>query len=218
MDQAQLESMSRDIEELRKAVRKANPFLRSVVEIRSYSIISIPFGLLIVAYCLLSHFLILEYGSVQNLPAWWSTLSWSGLALFAVGGAFAKWMIINRRAAQAEEGANFWTALRAIYGGGWVNLNLLIAICMLVLVAFLIWAGRPWYLVPSMAICLSFACSSIAMTVEAREYLATGWYALGTGLLSLFFVEASPFIWTAVVWAGVFLVFGVTGLAGKNRR
>lgn len=218
MTNKELEALQSDIGELRKAVRKANPFLRSVVEIRSYALLALPLGFLILAYCLFSHFLILEFGSAENLPPWWSTLSWSALAFFLVACAVAKWLIISRRAAQIEEGATFLTAIKAMYGGGWVNLNLPLALCILVMIPFLIWIGHSWYLVPALAIFLGLSASSVAQTVEAREYLATGWYALVTGLLSLFFIEASPFLWTAVVWAGVFLVFGFTGFIGKRGR
>jgi hypothetical protein len=218
MTNEELESIHHEISELQKAVRKANPFLRSVLEIRGFAIFSLPIGFSILAYCLFSYFLVHERGSIQALPTWWFTLSWICLALFLVVSSVAKWIIVNRRAAQTEAGATFWTAIKAMYGGGWVSLYLPITICIFVLPAFLIWAGHPWYLVPTLAICLGLACGTIVMTVEAKEYIVTGWYALATGLGSLFFVEASPFICTAVVWAGTFLVFGVAGLAGKKGR
>ena len=218
MTNEELESLKSDIDALRKAVRKANPFLRSIMTIRRYASWSIPLGLIILAYCIASHLLVRSFGSLQALPSWWATGSWIALALFLLVSGIAKWAIIGKRAAETEEGATYATAIKAVYSGGWININLPISLCILVIVAFAIWVGHPWYIVPGLSICLGLSCNALAFTADTREYLATGWYALATGFASLFFIEAAPFIWTAIVWAGVFLVYGISGLVASPRE
>jgi hypothetical protein len=217
MTNDELESLSRDIVALRKAVRKANPFLRSVVEIRDYAILSLPLGILIIAFCLVSQFLVASYGSFEATPPWWKAASWVALALFLGVGAIAKWRIIGRRAAETEQGATFFTAVRAMYGGAWANMNLPILVCIVAIAAFAILVGHPWYIIPAFGVFMGLACNAIAVSVEAREYLFTGWYSLTAGLLSLFFIEGAPFIWTAVVIGGLFLVYGFSGIARSGR-
>lgn len=212
MTTEELDTLRRDIDDLRLAVRRANPFLRSIVAMRSYAILSIPFGLLILAFCLASHFLVLSYGSFQAVPAAWKTVSWIAFAAFLAAGWVVKWVIISKRAAQLERGATFMTAVRAMYGNSWVNLSLPATLSLVALVAFAILVGRPWYIVPAAAACLGLICLSIGQAVERKEYIATGWYSLVSGIVSLFFVESAPFIWTAVVWAGIFLVYAAAGL------
>jgi hypothetical protein len=218
MTNSEIETLQGDIKALKRAIRKADPFLRSVVELRCYAWLSLPLGMLILAYCALSQILLASRGSIQNLPDWWKTLSWAGLGFFLIGGSVAKFVIIDRRAAQIEEGARFSTAVKALYGGEWLNVNLPIAVCIVVMIAFSIWAGHPWYIAPTSAIFFGLACGSIAVAVEARSYLATGWYSLCTGLVSLFFIESAPFVCLAIVWGGTFLVYGVSGLAGWRAR
>jgi len=213
MTNEELESLSRDIMALRKAVRKANPFLRSVVEIRDYAIISLPIGFLIIAFCLVSQFLVASFGSFEATPPWWKAASWVALALFLGFGSIAKWRIIGKRAAETERGATFLTAVRAMYGGAWANINMPIMVCVAVVIAFAILVGHPWYIIPAFGVFLGLACNALAVSVEAREYLVTGWYSLGAGLLSLFFIEGAPFVWTAVVLGGLFLVYGFSGIA-----
>lgn len=217
MTDNELEHIQRDIADLRKAVKKSNPFLREVVEIRGYATWSVILGCGILAYCLVSHFLLLGGSGGPGLPQWWALLSWLLLALFFAAGAVIKWLIIDRRAREVEKGAGFGTALRALYCGEWGQLNLPIALGMLVGAAFAVWIGHPWYIVGETAFFLGLACASIVLAVDAREYLATGWYATLSSLASLFFVERAPFLWLAIVWAGIFLVYGISGLARGAR-
>jgi hypothetical protein len=212
MNTEELEGLRRDIVDLRRAVRKANPFLRSVVAMRGYALLSIPFGLLTLAFCLASHFLVLSYGSFQAVPAAWKTAAWVAFAVFLVGSAIVKWVIIGRRAAQLEKGATFLTAVKAMYGSSWVNISLPVSLSLIAVVAFAILVGKPWYIVPIAAVSLALICTSIGQAVERKEYIVTGWYSLASGLCALFFIESAPFIWTAVVWAGIFLVYAAAGL------
>jgi hypothetical protein len=212
MTSEELDTLRRDIDDLRKAVRRANPFLRSIVAMRGYAILSIPLGLLLLAFCLVSHFLVLSYGSFHAVPTAWKTASWIAFAVFLAASSAVKWAIITKRAAQLEKGATFMTAVKAMYGSSWINLSLPSTLCLVAFVAYAILIGEPWYIVPSAAVCLGLICLSIGQAVERKEYIATGWYSLISGLASLFFVESAPFIWTAVVWAGIFLVYAAAGL------
>jgi hypothetical protein len=217
MTNDELENLSRDIMALRRAVRKANPFLRSVVEIRDYAVISLILGFLVIAFCLASHFLIAAYGSFWATPAWWKLSSWIALAVFFGLGAIAKWLIIGKRAAETEKGATFFTVIQAMYGGVWANMNLPILVCIATVAAFAIRIGHPWYLIPAFGVFMGLACNAIALSVEAREYFLMGWYSLAAGLLSLFFIEEAPFVWTAIVLGGIFFVYGFSGMALSRR-
>jgi hypothetical protein len=217
MTNDELESLSRDIVALRRAVRKANPFLRSVVEIHDHAVLSLILGFLVIAFCLASHFLVAAYGSFEATPAWWKLSSWVAIVGFFALGAIAKWLIIGKRAAKTEKGATFFTVLKAMYGGVWGNMNLSILVCIAAIAAFAIQVGHPWYIIPTFGVFMGLACNAIALSVEAREYFYLGWYILAAGLLSLFFIEKAPFVWTAVMLGGIFLVYGLSGMARSRR-
>jgi hypothetical protein len=212
MTNEELDNLRQDIESLRKAVRKANPFLRAIVALRAYAMLSIPLGVLTLVFCLGSHFLVLSYGSFQAIPGSWKTPFWIVLGIFIVGSFALKWIVVARRAAQIEKGANFMTALKAMYGSSWANVNLPATISILVAAGFAVYVGRSWYIVIILAVFLGIVCNSVGLAVERKEYLVTGWYSLLSGLVALFFIESAPFLWTAVVWAGIFFVYAASGL------
>ena len=128
-----------------------------------------------------------------------------------------KWIHLDRKARSIDEGANFLTIIRAVYGGSWLHLNLPAIVCMLFVPVVAVVAGHPWYMVPGIAIFFAFPCNGLGLMVQRPEYLVMGWFTLVTGLLSLFFMESMPFAWSGIIWGGAFFIFGVVGLAVKDR-
>jgi hypothetical protein len=217
MDRSELETLLADVEELKRAVKRNNPFLREVVSNRFLAGISIPFGLLVVTFCTGTQILIARLGSFSAIPAEWKIGAWILLGLFIVVGWMVKWRFLDRQARKIKEGANFWSVLRAVYGGSWLHLNLPAILCMLLVPVLAIIAGHPWYIVPGIAIFFAFPCNGLGLLTQRPEYLAGGWYALIAGLSSLYFMESAPFIWSEVIWGGFLLVFGLVGVAAKDR-
>jgi hypothetical protein len=219
MDKLELEKLLQDIQELKRSVRRANPFLREIMELRAYWIMSIPLGILLLADCLLMHFLVRASGSFGAIPSGWKIASLAlFIAILAIGSVW-KWIVINRRAAQLRRGATILTVIKAIYGGDWFGFSAPLILCLVVTSAFFLWSGRPWLIFSIVAIFIGTFCNIVGKLLERREYLFMGWYMTLAGLASLFFIESMPFIWLAIVWAGSFLVFGSAGLiAGRAER
>jgi hypothetical protein len=218
MDKLELEKLLVDIKELQRSVRRANPFLREIMGLRAYAILSLPLGVVLLAVCLAAHFLVKESGSFAALSPAWKSLLIGVLALLALVGSVAKWIAISRKAAQVKDGANLLTVIKATYGGTWFNVTIPFALAMAGVAAYAAYAGHPWLLVSIIAIFIGLLCTTVAALLSRREYVYTGWYMVIAGLASLFLIETAPFLWLAVVWAGTFLVFGVAGLAAAGPR
>jgi hypothetical protein len=218
MDQSELENLRADVEELKRAVKRNNPFLREVVSGRLFSMASISLGLFVAAFCAGTQILIAQRGSFSAVPAEWKIVAWIILGLFFVVGGPIKWIFFSRKAQSVEDGANFFSIIRAVYGGSSVHLYLPGVICVLLVPVFAILAGHPWYIVPGVAIFMTLPCNSLGFMVQRPEYLALGWYGLIAGLSSLFFMEATPFVWSGIIWGGAFLVFGIVGLVAQSGR
>jgi hypothetical protein len=213
MDKQELDKLLLDIEELKRSVRKANPFLREIMAIKAYAILSFPLGILLLANCLLTHFLIGASGSFESIPSGWKTVIIVVFAIIVTVGFISKWIVLGRRAAQVRNGANFFTVVEAIYGGHWSHVSLPLVLCMSGTSFFFARSGHPWLIASFVPLFLGSFCNMAAKLLDRREYLYTGWYLILSGLVSLFFIESSPFVWFAVVWAGTFIVFGAAGLA-----
>ncbi|MGO8694128.1 MAG: hypothetical protein ACLQMF_10710 [Rectinemataceae bacterium] len=217
MDQSEFESLLHDVEELKRAVKRNNPFLREVVSTRFYPMYGLIYGLLIILFCIAAQVLIAKYGSPAAVPSHWKTLAWFLFGGLVAAGAVLKWTLFSRRARSLAEGANYRTVLRAVYGSTWVHIILPAVICMLFVPVVTIVAGHPWLMVAGVAVSWAFACNALGLMVQRLEFLLTGWYALISGLASLFFIEAMPFLWSGIIWGGALVIYGLVGLVGTRR-
>lgn len=217
MDRTELDKLLRDVEELKRAVRRNSPFLRELVATEYLHVAGIVCGALLVALCAAGQILMNRSGSLDAMPPLWRLAVWIALGLFLVVGTVLEWAFFTRRARQVEEGASFVTVFRAIYGGSWLHLNLPAIICMILVPVAAVLAGHPWYIVPAVAIFYAFPCNSLGLMTQRPEYLALGWFVLAAGLGSLFFLERAPFLWAAIIWGGGSLLFGLVGLALRKR-
>ena len=219
MKASELDNLLHDVEELRRAVRRNSPFLREIVSSRSLAVYVLLFGLVVSAFCLISHFLIGSYGSFSAIPRGWKIGFWPALILLGLVMVISKLLIIRRRAAEVDRRATYMTVIRALYGGLWFNLYVPAFLCMAAASIFAVSLGHPWYIVPAIAVFYGFMANGVGLYIQRSAYFATGWYASATGLISVFFLEAAPFIWTAVVFGGISFVFGTASLLdGRKRR
>jgi hypothetical protein len=218
MDESELDKLVSDVEEIKRAVRRNNPFVRELVGGRFFAALGLPFGLLIVGFCAGAQLLLERFGSVAGIPAGWKAAGWAALAAVFIGGGILKWGFLGARARKVQEGATVMTIFRGVYGGPLFHLNLPVVICMVAATAFAVSVGHPWYIVPGIGIFFAFISNALGLAIGRPEYLVAGWYCLASSLASLFFMEAAPLVWSAVIWGGCLLVFGIVGLAVKDRE
>ncbi|MDA8424873.1 MAG: hypothetical protein M0Z80_01950 [Treponema sp.] len=217
MDRSELDELLREVEELKRAVRRNNPLLREVVSTRFYPAIGLAYGLLFILLCAAAQILIARYGSAASVPQGWKIAAWGIFGVLLLGGGIVKWIFFSKRAKRLDAEANYLTVLRAVYGSSWVHLILPALICMIFAPVAAILSGHPWLMVAGLAIAWAFACNTLGLMVQRLEYLLTGWYALLSGLASLFFFETAPFLWSGVIWGGALVVYGAVGLARTRR-
>ncbi len=212
MDSHELENLRRDIDDIKRAVRRANPFLHSILGFRSYAVLSIVFGSVILVYCLALHFLALGAGSPTQIPDEWKLAAWVGIAAIIAVGTIAKLIIVNRKAGEVEDGATILSATKAVYDSFWVQVNAPVFLFIAISSIFVVSIRHAWFVESILAIGFSFLGVNFGSRAERKELLAAGWYFLLSGLGSLFFIESAPFLWSALIWAGSFLSYGVSGL------
>lgn len=212
MDKQELESLLRDVESLRRAVRRNSPLLREVADTKSFGYLSLPFGVFLLVFSLGTHFLLKQYGSFPELPTGWKLLMWIVLGLFTLVAGVAKVVIVGGRARRLDSGAGFLSVVKVMYGGSWGHVNLPPMIATLGVSVWVVATGRPWLVMPMSAIFFSLVANGFGTLVGRPEYYVTGWYALLSGLVALFFVESAPWLWLAATYGGMFLVFGATAL------
>jgi hypothetical protein len=211
MTEAEFEEMLNDIESIRRAVRRNNPVLRQVLASRGYAAFSLVYGLAIAAVCIPTQLFLDRSGSLAAVPAAWRTLCWIALVLLVPAAGIVKWRIFSRRI-EGTDGSNYLALIKAFYGGAWFHINVPIVFAAAGGSAFAIYAGQAWYALPICSVCFALLFNSIGTVLQRNDYLVAGWFAFVSGLVSLFFVASAPFLWIAIVFGGLCVVFGLGGL------
>ncbi len=211
-----IEELERNLAELRSAVRAGNPLLRTVASSTLYPVLSLVFGLAIVLYCLWARAAAMN--AAGGGPGLWS---WIFLAVLFAAGGFGK-VFFTSRLAEKHGGRGFFSLMEVIYGGKSTSLFLGSIVAMAGGIIFLVHIGHPWYIVPLAAIYAGLASHAMDLLIDLIEYRVLGWLSIIAGITALFFIENDPLLWTAVIMAAVFIVFGLIGLIraftrGKSR-
>ena len=203
---ASIEELERSLSELRSAVRASNPLLRAVASSHLFPALSLFLGTACIVFCLWARAAAMD--SAGDGPGTWS---WIFLAVLIAAAGFGK-IFLTSRLASRHGGRGFYSLMTAIYGRTTAPLVAGSVASAIGSIVFLIHIGHPWYIVPIMAIAAGLASHAMNILIDLAEYRILGWFSLLTGIVSLFFIETDPFLWTAIVTAAVFVVFGAVGL------
>ncbi len=209
-----LEDLAEQLSELKRAVRKTNPILRSVAESRLYPALGASMGSVFVIVCLILR--TLETANALSKEGATSPWLWLVIVFTMVLAGVMK-IILTRRIAKKYDDKGLALLMRAIYGGKLAAILASLSVMLLALIFFLGSIGEAWYLIPTFAFFASFAGQSLDFLIDLPEYKVLGWSGLAAGVLSLFFVKTDPWLWAAIDAALVFVTFGVAGLVRASK-
>jgi hypothetical protein len=212
----EFEEVRRDLEALKKAVRGNNPLLRQVAGTRVFAALSAPFGAAIAAFGLWAH--TATEGGKNPLPMTLTNAAWVLIAVFFLGGGFAKVILMRRAVRKLDHSGGFWTLVKILYGGKSARLIFSAALAMVAGIVFCLQKGAFWYIVPLSSVFIALAAEGLDIIVGFPEYKVLGIYSLLAGLAALFFVESSPWLWIAIVYGGMLLAFGIAGFLRLDEK
>ncbi len=214
MTTEELEELKSDLHVVREAIERHRPLLRDMASSNFLAVLSLPFAFLFLGFGIGTQALIDPRGGFESLPSWWRFLFWVALFLTVVGGGIIKIYFFNRRA--AEVGAGLREVVIAFWGKEWLQLVLSSLTAFACVSAFAVIEGHPWFILSAFSIWYGLYINVLAIVVRRLEYYAAGWFGMAAGALSLFTVEAAPWLWLGILVGGVLLLFGGLGLLQRG--
>jgi hypothetical protein len=218
MTDQELRNLAATVEDLKKAVSKNSPELRAMLRPRGWMPLTLIAGIGVGLFCLPAQVLVVAYGSFGAIPAAFRTALWCVLVLVLVLSGVWKMVLLTRKIADEKIENAFLAVLRSFFAGQSFHIGVPFTLSILVLSAFAVWSGHPWYVVPAVAIPTCFWANFVATLAGSPAFKAAGWWSLVTGLASLFFIEKAPFIWLFVILGGLMLVFAGALLVTERRE
>ncbi len=224
MTESELDRISRDIEDLKKAVKRNDPLLREITAPPGWIFLSLLGGILTTMFALPAHILTGIYGSFGAIPPGLKALLFSILAVFAVGGGIAKMIMIYKKMNMFKmEGARgFQELLTSFFGGSLTHTTIPTLALLGVLITFAFIRGEPWMALPFTSLMMGLFLNRIGERSAVRAYYIAGYWSLVTGACSLFLASQAIFLWLFIVFGGLFFAFAAalavekSFKAGKN--
>lgn len=214
MDEARIEEALKDIEELKAAIKRKDRFLHDIAAPVAWAWFALAGAFLLGLFCIPAQVLSAAYGGFDAIPEAYRALLWSVLALIVVGGGAFKMVYMARQAATLN-GANLGATLRRFFADRAVHYTLPVMAAAIVVPAFAASVGHPWYAAPAVSAVVGIYAIQLAQAIGLLEYFAMGYWSLGSGLLSLFFLERAPFLWAFALFGGALLCFALARLARR---
>lgn len=207
-----IEELELTLSELRSAVKASNPLLKDVASSSLYPALSLAFGAVLVVALLVTRSALKDPG-FGGFGVW----SWIFFAVVLAAGMVVK-ILASAKLAAKHGKQGFYALMAALFGGKTSALIASSAVAVLGGIVFLVFIHRAWYIAPVTAIYAGIASHALDLLIDLPEYRVLGWVSLLSGIVSLFFIQADPLLWTAIVTASVFVVFGVVGLLCASAR
>lgn len=178
---------------------------------KTFTWLSLGFSAVIAVFCVAGHSLV---GGSDEAVAMYSTLIfWTFIILLVIGGTI-KITLISR--VMARKNRTIVSLFRIIYGRGPITVIIAAVMSIFATSAFFISAGLGTLMISLSAVLISFGLFSLDMRVRLPEFRALAWSLLISGLITLFFVQQSPWLWGGLAWGGSFFVLGVAGLVSMR--
>jgi hypothetical protein len=216
MTDKELDELARSVEDLKRAVKKNDPFLRIILSSKGWGALAFFASAFVTLFTLPAHFLSKRYGDFASIPPLFRAALWVALAIFIVAGSIWKVILLKRRAKEAQEGAGIISVLNALFGGLSFHMALPFIVATGVAIAFTFAAGHPWLSAPAIAILICFWVNSLASTTDRRDYFLLGWWSLLSGSAGLFFIERAPFLWLFIIYGGLCYLFAAETLIAST--
>ncbi|MDX9899563.1 MAG: hypothetical protein RBT62_11615 [Spirochaetia bacterium] len=209
MNDKELQRLSNDIEDLKRAIKHNDPLLREMVAPPGWFAIALLTALTVSIFALASHVLVARYGSFGAIPPFARILLFVILGMLLVIGAVMKTLILTRRATKLQGKAGISTFLGNFYGGDSIHQTIPLLLGLIAATAYAVYVGHPWMTLPISAFLFGLLCNSLATRSRVRSYYIVGYWGIFMGLGSLPFVELVPFLCLFVIYGGMMFAFAV---------
>jgi hypothetical protein len=174
---------------------------------KTFCWLSLGFSFATAVFCIAGHTLTGRGGRAEAMHS--TLIFWAFIILLTIAGTI-KITLISRT--MARKNRTIVSLFRTIYGKGPANVVVAAIISICAFSVFFISVGLGTLMISLSAVLISFGLFSLDTRLRLPEFRALAWSLLALGLMTLFLVQNSPWLWGGLTWGGSFFVLGVAGL------
>jgi len=220
MTEKEIKQALDDIAEVRHSIRSSLKIMRPLLLDRSFALFSIIFGILLALLLTGTHFFSVQYGTFASMPV---SLRWGITATILIvicGAGIIKQVIIKQILRKQDRSLTIFSLFKY---RDFFNLYLLVIYGTVILAAVVCWlclagANSWWIAFPAFALFFGFIIAMFAVVAQLAEYRILSAISTISGLLVLFFMKDSQFLWLAAYVLALFVAYGVLIFFAPDNR
>ena len=209
--ESKFREFERTLKEIRDTVLSDSSLFTDLAFRRATRLLAFGFGTAIAIFCVFGYFPH-ERGPESSLT---SAMIWIAVAVVAIGACVK---IITFSRIMRQKNKTIFNLLRIIYGKSPVSLLMAVVAAISASMVFLISHDEGVFAVSFSAIFIAFGVFALTPRIRLPEFATLGWFLFAGGLLSLFIIEDSPWLWGGILWSGAFFTLGIASLLYTRRK
>ncbi|MBW1944828.1 MAG: hypothetical protein JRJ51_18620 [Deltaproteobacteria bacterium] len=213
----EIEKLLEDISFIKAVISKNRPLLEEVLMPARFRLLFLVVGLSIVIFCSVFHFLIGLYGSYEGIPALFKNIVYLVLLADFVFLLVLRYTRILRFLVKADENRDLRGALDGFFSSRLIHVFIPLVILTVLLSVYSATRGSAYYIVPTISIGLGLLYNFFGSMTEIRQWLISGYWFLGSGILSLVFPMPTPIAISLSLGCGL-LLFSVLSYFSRTKH
>ncbi len=206
-----LQEFETTLKEIRDTVLSDFSLFADLAFRKATRLLAFGFGTVIAIFCSLGFF-INNSSPGSPLP---SVMIWVAVLVVACGACIK---LITFSRIMRQKNKTIFNLMRVIYGKSPVSLLIAVIVAIAGSMTFLISRGDGVFAVSFSAIFIAFGVFALNTRIRLPEFMSLGWFLFAGGLLSLFIIEKSPWLWGGLLWAGAFFTLGFASFLQTGRK
>jgi len=207
----ELQGLIDDVEFISSSIRKNASVIQQIAIHKTLRLTSLIAGISIIVLSIGFYWAVQKFGNFTDIPTSVKTVLFIGVGLSFVGVGIVKNVQFLHSAREIQPGISYWALLRSLHAQ-WMPLYYLpTAVVMITLLGYQISNGYTHQIVPTIAIGYGLMLNSFGAVLRVHSFIATAYWFLITGLISLFTPWISPFIAISYsVGIGMLFLWGIS--------
>ena len=187
-----IEKLLEDISFIRTVISNNRPLLQQVLMPARFRLLFLVVGLSIVIFCLAIQFLFSRYGNYDGIPALFKNILYLVLVADFVFLAVLRYTRILGFLVKVDENRDLRGALDAFFSSRLIHVFIPLLVLTILMSIYSAAHSGAYYIVPTISMGLGLLYNFFGSMTEIRQWLISGYWFLGTGVLTLEFPMPTP--------------------------
>ncbi len=216
-DKHRIARLLRDIDEIKAAVQRNSPVLREIVSARYYWLHVVAFGVAVIIFSVVMHFLVRGYRGYAAIPGAVRTVFWVIAAVVSVSIYAYRVRGVLQTVRDIDPRLTLWSLLGDHSIGEFMHVYGPLCLVAAALSVYLSHLGLGFFLVAVWAGWFGLTLNLLGFAVHMPEFYVGGYWMLVTGALSILVPGISASLWIAICFGGGSIAYAIVSEVIRRR-